>query len=334
MSDVMTDAERRLQAARPVAADVPADAPDSAEGLAVLAAARTRIPTAASGGGARSPRRARRVVARATVLGAAATMAGVIVGWPASDTGPRDAMARPVALAIRWFDPAPGTILHVRSTIESRAPDGGTSRLVQELWQSVDHPERVRTVSIQDGIRAEFGWDGLYDHRTDTVYVAPTGRAPGKALNRKLPARKERGDDKLARKRDDAQQAPTEKVLPPAQTPPAGDPVTTKVKFLLENGSARVDGRERGGSHVITLVQSAAAEAAPWRLRVAPDGRPIDVRVAATEGVQAITWQTYELLRADDADRLLTVRGAHPGARIVRDPDAYEAARARMAPEG
>lgn len=102
--------------------------------------------------------------------------------------------------------------------------------------------------------------------------------------------------------------------------------MTVKVRYLLENGSARVVGERPGGVHVIELGRPAAARTAPWRLRVAADGRPIDLRVAARGGIQTTTWEIYELIPVDGADRL----GAHPRSRVVRDADAYERARARL----
>ena len=52
------------------------------------------------------------------------------------------------------------------------------------------------------------------------------------------------------------------------------------------------------------------------------DGKPLELRDPgrdASEPPQVISWSTYEVLPASGADRLLTLTGAHPSARVVRD---------------
>lgn len=222
MPDAMIDAERRLRAARPWRADVDANAAERPEALAILAAARTRVPTSASAHLVRSPRRRPvRLLVRAGAVTAAAIVAGAVAGWPGSDGGPQDAVARPVALAMQWFDPAPGTILHARSTTESRGPNGERRQLIREFWQSVDQPGRVRTVIAEDGLRAESGADGLYDPRTDTVYLGTEGtpRALREALKRKVVTDKARaaGEETM---REDATAPNGQKVAAPPETRP------------------------------------------------------------------------------------------------------------------
>ena len=59
-----------------------------------------------------------------------------------------------------------------------------------------------------------------------------------------------------------------------------------------------------------------------WTLYVAPDGRPLELRDPgrdASEAAQTIRWPVYEVLRdVHDPDALLTLQGAHPGARVVQ----------------
>jgi hypothetical protein len=75
-----------------------------------------------------------------------------------------------------------------------------------------------------------------------------------------------------------------------------------------------------------------------WTLLIATvDGRPLELRSdngPGTPALETTTWQTYELLRGSAGEQLVSVRGAHPGARVVRDPDAYEAATRRLFAKG
>jgi hypothetical protein len=69
----------------------------------------------------------------------------------------------------------------------------------------------------------------------------------------------------------------------------------------------------------------------------ASDGRPLELRIdsgAGTNAVEVTRWSTYEALSGNRADALLTLTAAHPGARVVRDRSAYEAATERLYPNG
>jgi hypothetical protein len=60
-----------------------------------------------------------------------------------------------------------------------------------------------------------------------------------------------------------------------------------------------------------------------WKLWVATaDGKPLELRDPgrdANEAPQVIRWPTYEVLPGGGARKLLTLKGAHPTADMVRD---------------
>ncbi len=352
MPSVMTDpAERRLRAARPPAAEVPADAAESVEAQALLARVRTSAP-------ARKWRRRLALRVGAAVALAVAAFA-VVAGLPGSGRGPQQALARPLELAVRWFDPTPGTVLHYRSTLTDNAPNAPASTLEQEVWVSADHPERARTVSIQDAIRAESGPDGVYDAARDTVYLfVPPGPRQLAAIRRsieaKISAARAGGTTKeeIAAMRREAREAIADAVAASSVSGSqpgmsGGDPTVAEIRALLVRGDARVAGREAHKgveAYVIEFSPRGQARAGDgtaavrWTLRTrVSDGRPLQFRVDNGPGtpiLETITWQTYELLSGRASEELLTVRGAHPDARVVRDPDALQEATERLYPKG
>ena len=67
----------------------------------------------------------------------------------------------------------------------------------------------------------------------------------------------------------------------------------------------------------------------------AADGKPLELRDPgrdASEPPQVIRWPTYEVLDDSGADRLLTLTGAHPSARVERDAARVVAAERRLIP--
>lgn len=337
MAPVVTDPiERRLRAARPASAEVPADAADGPEAQAVLERARTAAPT----------RRRPRALRTGIAVALAALAVVVVAALPGADTGPDAALARPIKLAFRWFDPTPGTVLHYRNTLVSTGPGGERTVLHQEGWQLVDHPDETRTVSTQDGHRSEAARDGLYDPATKTVYlfVPPSPGDLKRMIERKIAAARAGGasDEQIEEMRRAA-----EKPAGPPEEPEAGDPVTAKVRDLLRHGAARVAGfQTRRGvkTYAIELQPISRAPAGDpagqtrWTLWIAADdGRPLELRIdhgPGTRAVETTTWETYELLSGDESARLVTVRGAHRDARVIRDADAVDEATARLYPKG
>ena len=338
MANPLTDPlDARLRAARPPVADVSETAFDAA--LLERVRAHPRPAT--------RRHRPRAFALPAAGIVSAATVAVVVLfaAGPDRVAGPASAPAA-VTRALRWFDPAPGTILHIRSELTSTAPDGGRHTLVQEQWQSADRPERQRHVE-RDGARlVESAGDDIYDPSTNTVYehVAPGPRQReqlSEAIERKIATAKAQGAPAkvIARLRADARKAQAGTLESGAgATQPAGDPTVRKVRLMLRDGDAVVRGRERHDgveAWAITLTGSGGPR---WTLWTAvADGRPLELRIDGGPGtplVEGTRWTAYEVLPADRADRLLTLAGAHPDARIVRDPDEFQDALRRLFPDG
>jgi hypothetical protein len=300
--DMTDELARRLRAARPPMAGADEDAFDAD----LLARVREQ------------PIAARRTVPRALAVPVAAgvtlTATAVVMlgGGPGDVGGPSSASA--ITQALHWLSPPHGTILHVRS-VETQ----GSETTTRELWQSADHPASARMLT--EGAHAfETAGDALYDPATDTIYDAPAkpplgADGPNKAAPAGTPG--------------------TGKPDDPAM--PAGDAVVDKVRFLLQEGRMVVRGREiHEGIDTWAVSLKADAGRPVWTLWVsAADGKPVELRDPgrdASEQPQVIRWPAYEVLPGSDSDRLLTLTGAHPTARVVHDPAQVGAAEQRLLP--
>jgi hypothetical protein len=289
--DVTDDLDRRLRAARPRAARVEDDAFDGA----LLARVRHQ------------PVAARRTVPRAVALPVAAgvtltaTAAVMLGGGPGDVGGPSSAAA--ITQALRWLSPPPGTVLHSRS-VETQ--DGRTT--AREIWQSSDDPAAQR--EAVDGPRDyEIAGAALYDPAGDTIYDAPSGQAPSD----KAPSPRKAADERL----------------------PVADPIVAKVRMLLGEGHMEVRGRElHDGVDAWAIALKPGAGRPVWTLWVAAaDGKPLELRDPgrdASEAPQAVRWSTYEVLPEAAAAAQTTLSGAHPSARVVRDPAQAAAAAQRL----
>jgi hypothetical protein len=296
--DLMDDLERRLRAARPRMARVDENAFDEE----LLAHVRGQ------------PIASRRTVPRAVALpvAAGATLAATAVvmlgGGPGDVGGPTSASA--ITQALSWLNPPPGTILHARS-IETT----GSQTTTREFWQSSDHPgsERERT----EGAHAfETSGDALYDPATDTIYD-PFGSPRGG----------DGADPKVA----------TPATGKPGEAMPGGDPIVAKVRILLGEGRMVVTGPAmHDGTDAWAISLKPDVGRPVWTLWVsAADGKPLELRDPgrdASEQPQVIRWPTYEVLPGSDADKLLTLTGAHPSARVVHDAAQAAAAEQRLVP--
>jgi hypothetical protein len=311
--DVTDGLQLRLRAARPRAARVDEDAFDAE----LLARVRDQ-PIAAR------HRAVPRAVAVPVAAGAALTATAVVMlgGGPGDVGGPSSASA--ITQALHWLDPPAGTILHVRS-VETM----GAQTTTRELWQSADHPASQR--ELTEGAHSfETSGDALYDPATNTIYDAPAG-APiaGDAGARKS----KRAGTKVA----PAGAPGTGK--PGGEAMPAGDAIVDKVRILLQEGHMTVTGREvHNGTSAWAISLKPDVGRPVWTLWVsATDGKPLELRDPgrdATEQPQVIRWPAYEVVRDADADRLLTLTGAHPSARVVHDAAQFDAAERRlMAPK-
>ena len=254
--------------------------------------------------------------------GAALTATAVVMlgGGPGDVGGPSSAAA--ITQALHWLDPPSGTILHVRS-VETM----GAQTTTRELWQSADHPASERQL-IQGARSFETSGDALYDPATNTIYDPPAGGPiAGDAGARKS----KRAEAKVAPPGG----APAGK--PGGEAMPAGDPIVDKVRILLQEGRMTVTGREvHDGTSAWAISLKPDVGRPVWTLWVsAADGKPLELRDPgrdATEQPQVIRWPAYEVVRDADADRLLTLTGAHPSARVVHDAAQLDAAERRLMP--
>jgi hypothetical protein len=286
--------DRRLRATRPRSARVDADAFDAA----LLARVRS---------GPIAPRRSvSRAVALPVAAGAVLTVTAVVMlaGAPGHLGGPSAADA--ITQTLHWLSPARGTILHARS-VETM----GGHTTTQEFWQSADHPATQRTL-VEGRHTYETAGDAIYDPARNTIYE----------------------DSPFTASIDDPK---TKKGGPPRPgigALPTGDPVVTKVRILLRDGRMSVRGREMHAGTEAWAISLKEGEGRPtWTLWVsASDGKPLELRDPgrdASEPLQVIRWQTYEVLDGSHADQA-TLTGAHPSATVVRDSEQVAAAARRL----
>jgi hypothetical protein len=308
--DLTDDISRRLRAARPASARVEEHAFDGA-----LLARVQQQPIAA-----------RRAVPRTVAMPIAAgvivvaTAAVVLGGGPDSVGGPSSAAAI-TQQTLRWLDPPPGTILHVRSVATS-----GMQTTTREFWESADDPRAQREL-VEGTTTYEVSGDALYDPATDTIYDPYTSpKTTGD-----LPADQAKGarDTSAPADRPPAGQAGKDSL-------PAADPIVTKVRLLLELGRMTVTGRElRDGTDSWAISLKPDVGRPVWTLWVSvADGKPVELSDPgrnASEQRQVIHWPVYEVLGDDTAtQQLLTLTGAHPSAHVVHDPAQAAAAEQRL----
>ena len=240
-------------------------------------------------------------------------------GGPGDVGGPSSASA--ITQALHWLSPPHGTILHVRS-VETQGSADDHARAV-----AVGRPSRPPRAADRGGAAFETAGGALYDPATDTIYDAPA--EPASAPDGAQP-------DAVKRHATREQVAPgSGKPGDPAM--PAGDPVVDKVRILLQEGRMVVKGREiHDGIDTWAISLKADVGRPVWTLWVsAADGKPVELRDPgrdASEQPQVIRWPAYEVLPGSDSDRLLTLTGAHPTARVVHDPAQAAAAQRRLEP--
>lgn len=342
MEHDLTDiAEDRLRAARPAAADVDPDAFDAALLARVVAS-----PVAAP---ARRRRRLTLPAAGLAALGIAAAV--VLVGGPAPR---RDSAAAAVQRAATWFALPPGRILHYREVFTGR----GGEELTQEVWQSTDDPAHQRRMERTHGVTAELAGASLYDPARDTIYdyVPPSRdeRVAGirQAFARKIAAARAAGAsravrrmravrDRLIRQTMQGGRPGLREAVPVVAVSSLGDWSVEQVHRAFDAGRATAGPeQEHDGvdARPIRMPVGKADEGARWVLWTAvDDGRPLELTTdhgPGTPVVEATRFSTYELLPDTDADRLLTLEGAHPGAQMVRASAAYRDAEQRLFPQG
>jgi hypothetical protein len=354
------DLDRRLRAARPRAAEVDETAFDP-----ILLARVRALPVARR-------RRVPRTVAVPVAIGAtAAATAAVMLAGPHDVGGPSAASA--LTQTLRWLKPPHGTILHARS-IETEGGRTTVHEFWQSADHPQLQRERIEgaaTYELAGDAIYDAATNTIYTGPQSAGGKAPAnGEAPAVDKRRaadiarsaddavkaaKIKADKGAGTtgappvdaDKALAKRA-AEAAGTQPAKAPASagassdrikvnpaTLPAGDPIVTKVRVLLQMHRATVVGREQHdgvATWAISLNQGLGRPA--WRLWVdAATGRPVELRDPGRPGQQpqVIRWTTYEVLRpGTDPGAALTLTAAHPGARVVHDLDQWQAAEQRL----
>jgi hypothetical protein len=234
----------------------------------------------------------------------------------------------------------------------SRAPGGAASTLTQESWQSVDRPDRERRA--EQGVESDAAGN-LYDPATNTIYTyvppseAVLRRRVKAALAAKIAAARASGaspaivaqlrrDRRTALQRIAAGKPPGD---PGNAAAAVGDALVNQMRDLLRAGDARV-GDETSHAGVDAFPITFSPGGARWTMWArADDGRPLELRVEGTgpiklgsPGLETVRWPTYEVVPGAQGDRLLTIAGAHPDARVVRSAEAYAAAERRLFPHG
>lgn len=297
-----------------------------------------------------SRRRQGRMLRTAAVLAAAAVAAfGLSSALP---TGGASVVER-AAAALEPTD----AILHYQLVGEQRNPDGSIVTWRSESWQLNRAPFTARGIQIGQGIRAETltrdDRTALYDVGTNTIYVA-TGQelaAPyplkieivskrklavlarnpkadrvfviGKGGKRARVLTTEQGAKRLREERERKAPAADQRVEGPRE----------EILALLQSGRARETGRAEVAGRDAIRIES-------------PDGKqvylvdattyaPIEWTSAGDGGGVTLRFPVYEELPVNtESLQLLDLEAQHPGARVVRDPAAYQAAEARLFPHG
>jgi hypothetical protein len=299
-------------------------------------------------------RRRRRRMLRAAALSAVAVAAafGVLSALP---TGGPSVVER-AAAALELSD---DTILHYQLSGEQRNPDGSVVTWRSETWQLRVAPFTRRQIEVgPEGVRAETLTRGdmneLYDVRTNTIYVASrqelvaaqlpkikivpkskiakitrdprvdTVLVLGKGGKRPTVVTTEQGAKRLREQLAQGGQEPAG-VLP--------EEYRAEILALLQSGRARETGRvEVAGRDAIRIESPHGRQV---YLIDAATYAPIEWTTAGNGGGVTLRFPVYEELPVDtESMELLDLEAQHPGARVVRDPAAYQAAEARLFPHG
>jgi hypothetical protein len=306
-------------------------------------------------------RRRRRRLLRATALSAAAAAAalGILAVMP----GGGSSVVRPAAAALEVSD---NTILHLEMRGEQHNPDRSVVTWRSESWQLGEAPFTRRQIEVGlDGIRAETLVRGdteeLFDAETNTIYIAsqkelaasqplPKIKIVSEARLRQLTQGSPRDLDAALRYRvtksgrgyaviatkEGAKRLREQRAR--AQDSGGADgaveePFRAEILALLNSGRAREVGRVEVDGRDAIRIES-------------PDGRqvylvdavtyaPIEWTSTGNGGSVTLRFPVYEELPVNaNSMELFDLEAQHPGARVERDPAAYQEAEARLFPHG
>jgi hypothetical protein len=299
-------------------------------------------------------RRKRRRMLRAAALSAAAaaTAFGLLSALP---TGGPSVVER-AAAALELSDDA---ILHYQLSGEQRNPDGSVVSWHSETWQLRVAPFTRRQIEVgPEGVRAETLTRGdlneLYDVRTNTIYVASrqelvAAQSPKVKIvskNKIAKITRDPGVDtvlvigkggKHPRVVTTEQGAKRlrEQLAQGGQEPADGqvrDPFRAEILALLKSGRARETRVEVAGRDAIRIESPNGRQV---YLVDATTYDPIEWTSTGNGGGATLRFPVYEELPVDtESMELLDLEAQHPGARVLRDPAAYQAAEARLFPHG
>lgn len=301
-----------------------------------------------------SARRRRRRMLRAAALSAAAAAAalGLLNALPTS--GPSV-----VGRAAAALEPTDDTVLHYQLSGQQRNPDGSVVTWHSETWQLRVAPFTRRQIEIgSEGVRTETLTRGdvneLYDAATNTVYAASSqelaaARLPKIKIVSKSKfaktTRDSRGDTAfvLGKRGNRVTVIATEqgarhlreRVAQEGQEPAAVAPEDFRAEILalLKSARARETGRiEVAGRDAIRIESSDGKEV---YLVDAATYTPIEWTTTGDGGAVMLRFPVYEELPVDtESMARLDLQAQHPGARVVRDLSAYQAAETRLFPHG
>jgi hypothetical protein len=298
-----------------------------------------------------SRRRRRYALRGAAVLAAAAAVAlGVLSALPAG--GPSVVKKAAAALA------ADDSILHYQVNAVQDNGDGTTATWSSETWQLLVAPYTRRQIQVDPrDPRAEALTSGdtteLYDSSNDTIYITTSEQLRAT----RIPTMQIVSQSQLQKLVHNPKVTAAYRILPGTNRPVI---VTTKagakrVREQLARESDNTSGApEDFRSDILALLQSGKVQVVGHvtvdgrdaiKLQ-SPDGKhvylvdaqtydPIEWTTKGTTGGVTMRFPVYEKLPVDDQSKaLLSLQAQHPGARVVRDVKAYEAADSRLYPHG
>jgi hypothetical protein len=301
----------------------------------------------------RTWRRRRRLFRAAALAAVAAALAAALLNLV--PTGGPSVVDRAAAA----LKPAGDTILHYRLDGEQRNPDGSAVTWRSETWQLRVAPFTRRQIEIgSEGIRAESLTRGdlneLYDVRSNTIYVASrqelaAARMPKVTIVSKSEITKLAGNrrvDALVYVRKNGRRPSViataegarrlRERLAKEQQEPAGalpDEFRAEILALLRSGHARESGHVRVAGRDAIRIEAPGGRQA--YLVDAATYDPIEWTSTGNGGGVTLRFPVYEELPVEAKTmKLLDLEAQHPGARVVRDPAAYQAAESRLFPHG